>query len=775
MRSRSGVLLAVVSGLFSVLLAVAVNVATGGTLPDPLDEVAWLAWPAVGVLGLAGAGLALWQQPAPPPGPGPAPVPGPPPGPAAPAELPAATPLLGRDAEVAEIVRVLSGESPVVTLAAAPGTGKTSLALGAAHALRPQFPDGQLFATLRGASAEPVAPEAVLGRFLAALGVPEDERRGGTEELAARFRSAVADRAVLVLLDDARDAAHVAALLPGGARCATIVTSRRQLTGVANAHAVPLAALPEDAAVELLERVAGAGTVRRDPDGARALVAACAGLPLAVLIVAGRLRARPQWTPSALAERLAGEHRRLDELRQGDLAVRSTFQAAYAELSEVDRLVFRRAGSHPGQVFTLAAAAARAGVDEAAARQSMDRLVDAFLVESPGPDRFHLHDLLRLFATETLTAQEHAETSQRLLDWLLDRHRARPAGTDAAGLPAVLAEGVATGRHGAVTALVDAVQPDVTDPFDRVAMWTAAADAAGADRVGRARALRWVSHSLTIAGEVQRALPPADEAVALAEAAGDRWETAQTVRRRGEALRDLHRFAESEAALLRALDLFVELGRVDEEVEVRTALGTLYNNFRRHELSVPMMERARELLPADAETAQAGWVRLVLGLAYRFAGRRAESDAVTAEVEAVAARAGDDYLLAYYHQELAWTAESDGRWDDAERGFGRMRTLAERIGNGAAVGGALLGLGLVAERRDDLGTALLRYREAADRYARLGDRVREGEARLRVAAVLNTRGDVAAAVAERATADALIGDTDYPWGDALLSRLPDAP
>ncbi|MEV0134814.1 NB-ARC domain-containing protein [Dactylosporangium sp. NPDC050688] len=773
MWSRSGILLAVVSGLFSVLLAVAVNVATGGTLPAPLDEVSWLAWPAVGILGLAGAGLAFWQQSAPPPVRGPEPGP-PPPGPApapAPAELPAATPLFGREAEVAEIVRVLSGESPVVTLAAAPGTGKTSLALGAAHALRPRFPDGQLFATLRGASAEPVAPEAVLGRFLTALGVPEDERRGGTEELAARFRSAVADRAVLVLLDDARDAAHVAALLPGGARCATIVTSRRQLTGVANAHAVPLAALPEDAAVELLERVAGAGTVRRDPDGARALVAACAGLPLAVLIVAGRLRARPQWTPSALAERLAGEHRRLDELRQGDLAVRSTFQAAYAELSEVDRMVFRRAGSHPGQVFTLAAAAARAGVDEAAAQQSMDRLVDAFLVESPGPDRFHPHDLLRLFATETLTAHEHADTSQRLLAWLLGR----PAAIDAAGLPAVLAEGVATGRHGAVLALVDAVHQDVTDPFDRVAMWTAAADAAGADRVERARALRWVSHSLTIAGEVQRALPPADEALALAEAAGDRWETAQTLRRRGEALRDLHRFTGSEAALLRALDLFVELGRADEEVEVRTALGTLYNNFRRHEFSVPMMERARELLPDGAQSPQAGWVRLVLGLAYRFAGRRAESDAVVAEVPAIATRAGDDHLLAYYHQELAWTAESDGRWDDAERGFTQMRTLAERAGNGAAAGGALLGLGLVAERRADLGTALQRYREAADRYARLGDRVREGEARLRVAAVLNTQGDGTAAVAERATADALIGDTEYPWGEALLSRLPDAP
>ena len=155
-----------------------------------------------------------------------------------------------------------------------------------------------------------------------------------------------------------------------------------------------------------------------------------------------------------------------------------------------------------------------------------------------------------------------------------------------------------------------------------------------------------------------------------------------------------------------------------------------------------------------------------------FAGRRPESDAVIAEVPGIATRAGDDYLLAYYHQEVAWTAEADGRWDDAERDFTQMRTLAERVGNGAAIGGALLGLGLIAERRDDLDTALGHYREAVDRYARLGDQNREGEARLRVAAVLNTQGRVADAVAERAAADALIGDTDYPWGENLLSRLP---
>ena len=104
-----------------------------------------------------------------------------------------------------------------------------------------------------------------------------------------------------------------------------------------------------------------------------------------------------------------------------------------------------------------------------------------------------------------------------------------------------------------------------------------------------------------------------------------------------------------------------------------------------------------------------------------------------------------------------------------------MRTLAERVGNGAAIAGALVGLGLIAERRTDLDTALTHYREGAERYARLGDRIREGEARLRVAAVLNTQGHVREAVEERAAAETLIGDTEYQWGEGLLSRLPDIP
>ncbi|MFG2040774.1 NB-ARC domain-containing protein [Dactylosporangium sp. NPDC048998] len=751
------------SALFSVLLAVAVNVATGGTLPDPFAGVSWLAWPTVGLLGVVGVALAVWQQrltAVPPQGTAPevaqltgtAPEPHPAAaGLAAPAELPAARPLFGREREVAEIGRLLQQEAPVILLAAAPGSGKTSLALRVAQDVRSRFPGGQLFAALLGASAEPVAAEAVLARFLGALGVPEDERRGGTAALAARFRSAVADRAVLVVLDDARDAAQVMPLLPGGTRCATIVTSRRQLASVPGGRPVAIGALDDDAALALLAETAGDERIDSDPEGAKALVAVGGGLPLAVRIIGGRLRARAQWTPSALAERLKDDRRRLDELRQGDLAVRVTFQAAYAELSEVDRMVFRRAGSHPGQVFGLGAASARAGLDRGVVAESLERLVDAFLVESPSPERYHLHDLLRLFAEENLDPAETRETLRRLLLWLTE------AG-ELEDIPAVLHEGAQCPRE--VLALVDAKAGRLADPFDRLAAWQAAAEAArttGED-MRRARALRWVSHSWTFVGEVQRALPAAEEGLALAEAAGDTWEIAQTGRRYGEALRDLHRFAESETALLRVLDLFVTLGEVDEEVEVRTALGTLYNVLREPELSLPMLERAHELIREsgrNGDSGERGWVLLGLGLGHKFAGHRADAEVFIEEAFGLATRIGDDYLLGYCYQERGWLADDDGRFDDAEHEFDEMLRIFRglRIGSGAA--SALVALGVVGGRLGAHERALDRLGEGISAYRRLGDAYREGEARVQRARILDRLGRRVEAVEDRAQADTL--------------------
>ena len=168
----------------------------------------------------------------------------------------------------------------------------------------------------------------------------------------------------------------------------------------------PVGGLDHRDARVLLAGIVGEDKIATDPDGVARILQLCGGLPLAVRIAGARLRARPTWTATDLANRLAGERRRLDELHVGNLAVRTTFEASYRELSAVDRTVFRRAGSHPVRVFGVGAAAALAGLHETAVAAALERLVDVHLADSPTPDRYRLHDLLRLFATERLSIEE---------------------------------------------------------------------------------------------------------------------------------------------------------------------------------------------------------------------------------------------------------------------------------------------------------------------------------------------------------------------------------
>jgi tetratricopeptide (TPR) repeat protein len=311
------------------------------------------------------------------------------------------------------------------------GVGKTALAVHVAHRLRDRFPDGQLFVSLQGAT-RPLRPAEVLARFLRDLGVPDTAIPAGEAERAARFRTLLAGRRMLILLDDARDVSQVRPLLPGTAGCAVIVTSRSALPGLPGSTLLDLEVLDQDAAQALFCAIGGPDRAAAEPAATASLLASCDGLPLAIRIAASRLASRPGWSIAHLADRLADESARLAELTAGDLAVRATFAVSYDTLPEAGdpaepdpAQAFRLLGLASGRVLSLPAIAALAGRPVDAMATALEILTDAHLVESPAPDRYRLHDLLRSYAADlaqhTETTQQRTAAIDRLLRWFAEQ------------------------------------------------------------------------------------------------------------------------------------------------------------------------------------------------------------------------------------------------------------------------------------------------------------------------------------------------------------------
>jgi DNA-binding SARP family transcriptional activator len=315
------------------------------------------------------------------------------------------------------------GAVPVVVVAGSGGLGKTSLAIHAAHRLRDQYPDGQLYVDLLGATAQPQAPADVLARFLRDLGVESTQVPADIEERAALYRTRLAGRRVLVLLDNARDAAQVRRLLPGSSTCAVIVTARSRMPDLASTRLVDLEVLDDDESLTLFTRIVGEQRAAAEPESTAEVLVACAGLPLAIRICAARLAARSRWSIKTLAERLRA--RLLDELRTGDMAVRASFQVSFDSLRGPGdpARAFRLLGLWQGPFISLPAAAALLGRDEDETADTLEILIDAYLLESPAPDQYRFHDLLRVYAAERARAEETEPNRQaalhRLLSWYL--------------------------------------------------------------------------------------------------------------------------------------------------------------------------------------------------------------------------------------------------------------------------------------------------------------------------------------------------------------------
>lgn len=525
---------------------------------------------------------------------------------AVPRELPAdVSAFTGRAAELAELNRLLvdvGRETKAVVLSAVAGmagVGKTALAVHWGRAADSAFPDGCLYIDLRGyAPEEPVDPGDALARFLRTLGMNGVDIPYDLAERAARYRSLLDGRRMLIVLDNARDTEQARPLLPGSASCFVIVTSRDRLSGLVSrhgAHRIDLDPFSPEEATALLRALVGL-RVDKEPVAASELITYCANLPLALRIAADSAISRSAVTLADLADELADEQRRLEFLRAGDdprTAVRAVFSWSYKHLTADTARMFRLLGLHPGTEITVAAAAALAGVGATEASRVLDTLLNAHLVEVAPPHGFRMHDLLRSCAGERATAEETEPDRRaavtRLLDYylhtaasavhLLYPHEGRLRSADA-GLVVLADEAVAR-------------------------RWLAAEHANLADVTVHAARNGWPGHAIRLSAVLHRHLYTAadfttaqtmhEHALAAARQHGDDSDQARALHDLGSTFASVAKYDQAADLLERALTLHRQAGDREREARALSNLGTTYWRSARYEHATVLLRRAVDL------------------------------------------------------------------------------------------------------------------------------------------------------------------------------------
>ncbi|MCA6091342.1 winged helix-turn-helix domain-containing protein [Streptomyces sp. SCA3-4] len=494
----------------------------------------------------------------------------------------------GRAEQIRELTETLTRpDTAAVVLSAVngmAGVGKTTLAVHTAHRLDDAFPDGRLYVDLRGADAEPLQPHAVLEGFLRELGTAEEDIPEGADERVARYRSLMAGRRMLLLLDNAASCEQLRPLIPGAAGCAVLVTSRAWLTGLPGARHLRLDVMPLAEALALLRRAVGDRAVDRDPEAAAALAAACGFLPLALRIVASRLAAEPGRTLADMVRRLTDERGRLDELRTGDTAVEAAFELSYATLTAGQARAFRLLSVVDVPDLALPSAAALLGLGADEAEELLESLVELNLLESHRLDRYHFHDLVRAFARARSAREDSPGTTARAVAGLLDFCLATARNADAVAHSAEPGERTLIDVAVASPGLDFATAQEATEwmreetALQRMLIARACAD----ETLPLSQAADLIDRLNTVLSGIAHLTAVTEQARLVAEVAarrGDRRSEALARYVRGNALWHANSFPEAESELTRSL----QLGDGETGVRLRASAHlTLCANARVH-------------------------------------------------------------------------------------------------------------------------------------------------------------------------------------------------
>lgn len=686
----------------------------------------------------------------------------------------------GRVDEIASLTKALaeSGrtEPAAIAVISGPGgVGKSALAIRVAHQLVGEAPDGQLYVDLHGATAglTPLAPLEVLHRFLRALGVTGGDLPDQVDEAAGRFRTVVADRRLLLVLDNAADSGQVRPLLPGTPRGRVLVTSRQPLLGLEGAYHLRLDLLPEPDAVGMLARTIGADRVSAEPQAAEEVVRRCGHLPLALRVVAARLVARPAWPVAIMAQRLADQQRRLDELQTGEAGVRASFDVSYHQLRGSDdpadhaaARAFGLIGVWDGPDLPLPAAARLLDLPEPEAEPLLERLVDAQLLETRSPGRYRMHDLLRLYARELAI-------------------RVYPEPERTARLASVLRFYV-----GAAWQTLALLRPGAREPADP--RWTGA----GPAFANRADAVSWLeaerANLLSAALQAAASEELAAAAVQLALAlpgfleAYHYWpdsdlinETALAVTRRnqdlaGEAYVHLalaggyfHRGLNQETAThaKAALVMLRQLGDLDGQASSLINLGIAYQRLRRDEDAHECLQEALSICRSRGDGRGEARTLINLGTVLKSLGRLEEALDRCRESLAITRELGDRDLEALNLNNLGMGLGQLGRHDEALRYLELGLETYQELGNRAGVAMCLDSLGVLHHKQGRYEQALDCFRRSLRVCRELGLRREEVEVLRNLGMTLQALGRTEEARARWTEALAICEELQLPTDD----------
>ncbi|MDN3355270.1 BTAD domain-containing putative transcriptional regulator [Actinomadura sp. DC4] len=664
-----------------------------------------------------------------------------------PAQLPAdIAAFSGRRDELARVQDLLPVSSEALSavvisaIGGMAGVGKTTLAVHWAHSVAGRFPDGQLFADLRGfhPTGSIMSAAEVFRSFLEALGVPAQGIPAGLDAQAALYRSLLADRRVLIVLDNARDTEHIRPLLPGTPGCLVVVTSRNQLYGLVagqGAHYLTLDVLSHADARELLSRRLGTERVAREPDAVAEIITLCGRLPLALAIVCARAVVNPGFPLASVAAELRESEDGLDAF-SGEVPAadaRSAFSWSYRLLTPAAARVFRLLALHPGPDCSLAAAASLTGQRAGQVRPLLAELVRAHLLTEPVPGRYGCHELLRAYASELGRAQDSAPDLDLARRRVLDHYLHSAHAADSALAPG--RERISLRPH----------LPGVTVP--RLADQADAAD--------------WL--------EVNRSvLLAAIEEDARHGSGEHSWRLAATL---DLYLDHIGRWQEQLGAQTTALEAAHRLGDIPGQAHGHKALGLVSGRFERWDEADAHLARALELFAEIGDrTGQSRVHRHSAYLANRR-GRYEEALAHYADANALYRTIGRRNGEANVANEVGWTYILMGRYEEALEECGRALSIQREIGDRNGEAAAWDSLGYAHHHLHEHDRALECYEHALRLYRAIRDRYLEADTLVHVGDTHRpARHDGRAA---RAWRDALgiFEEIDHPEAAQVRDRL----